>query len=107
RGRAAATTCSIVARPCRPEIIASPFRNGAAEDGHQIVGFETAAPLLAEAIRLHDAVVLLVAPHLVEDVLGNADAPPGHGLGAAILFARDRQAQGASVGRDGLDDEVI
>src|SRR5918998_2902737 len=99
--------CSICASACRPDIIALPLCDRAAEDRHPVVDVELPSALLAEAVALHDAVIVLVPLHLHRHVLAHAHAPLRGGHGAAVLLARDRQAEDAAVGGDGLHDQVV
>src|SRR3954447_23116103 len=57
--------CSMVASACRLDIMVSPRQNRAAQNRHQVIHVEGAPAFLAEAVVLHDAVLVLVAADLL------------------------------------------
>jgi hypothetical protein len=102
-----AATCSLSwHRPgCR--CVSSPLRDHPAADGELVIGRATATAFVAERGAVDDAVVELVGPHRLVDVLRDADPEPAHRTRAAVLFAGDRQPQRVAVGADRFDDQVV
>src|SRR3954451_10326900 len=99
--------CSIVASACRPEIITSPRQDRAAENRNEIVHVEIPPAVLAEAVALHDAVVVLVTPDLIEHVLAHPHRPLRDVLRLPGLLAGHGQAQDAPIRGYRLDHDIV